>query len=51
MHLVPEDETTESLEPAVTTDPGVHASHLTACAPLYAPDRQTAHATVDDAEK
>jgi hypothetical protein len=51
VHLVPEDETTESLEPVVTTDAEVHASHLSACAPLYFPSGQAAHATVDDAEK
>jgi hypothetical protein len=57
VHLVPGDETTESLKPAVTTDPGVHSSHSTACAPLYFPAGQAAHTTVqqrqaqDDAEK
>ena len=50
VHLVPEDETTEVLEPAVTTDPAVQSSHATACAPLYLPAGQAAHATVDDAE-
>ena len=50
VHLVPEDNTTELLEPAVTTDPAVQLSHATACAPLYLPAGHAVHATVDDAE-